>query len=102
MSTGALRAQATGTTRYQFDHVGLTVPNLEAALEFWGVVLQIEPPGVMWEGTRKYLDEQVGYTDCYIRAAWIDLPHGQLELLEYVNPKPGRVDPETFNAGHMH
>lgn len=102
MTSSALRAHDVSKTVYGFDHVGLTVSDIDAALKFWSVVLQVEAPPVMWEGTRKYLDEHVGYTDVYVKAAWIDLPHGQLELLEYLNPKPGKVDPETYNAGHMH
>lgn len=97
-----LGANQGGKTEFRFDHFGVSVTNIEEALEFWKVVLQAEPSDI-WEGKRKkYLDDEVGYVDCYIRIAWIDMPQGQLEILEYVDPKPGKIDPESYNAGHMH
>lgn len=102
MSSSSLRSPEASRTVFRFDHVGLTVANIEASLKMWGTILQVDAPGVMWEGSRPYLDDQVGYTNCYVKAAWIDLPHGQLELLEYVTPEGGNADPESYNVGHMH
>ena len=87
---------------YSLNHIGLSVSNMEEALRFYEIVLQCQPSEI-WDGYRKsYLDEEVGYVDCHIKAAYFDLPSGQVEILEYLSPKPERTDPETYNSGHMH
>jgi glyoxylase I family protein len=87
---------------FRFGHVGLTVSNIEAAIQFYSVVLQAEPPEV-WVGERKkYLDDEVGYEDVTLKVAAFDLPNGYFELLEYAEPRGNQADPETNNAGHVH
>lgn len=95
-------ADARATSTFRFGHVGLTVSNIERAIEFYAVVLQSDPPDV-WTGERKkYLDDEVGYEDVILKVAAFDLPAGYLELLQYVNPQGGHIDPETYQVGHVH
>jgi catechol 2,3-dioxygenase-like lactoylglutathione lyase family enzyme len=83
-------------------HVGMSVADLDAALEFWRGFLGVEP---RWRTVldRPYLGRHVGYPGVAIDAAFVDLPGGiVLELLDY------RVDsrttnPEaTANPGNVH
>jgi catechol 2,3-dioxygenase-like lactoylglutathione lyase family enzyme len=93
---------ATTPSKMRIGHVGVSVANLEEALEFYKVVLQAEPSEI-WVGEGKdYLDHEVGYENVNIRIASFPMPIGYFEVLEYVNPKPGRIDPESYNAGHVH
>jgi glyoxylase I family protein len=93
---------STGARKARFGHVGVSVSNLEEALKVYEVVLQTKPSEV-WDGKGKpYLDEEVGYADSHIRIATFELDKGYFEVLEYIHPKPGRIDPETYNAGHVH
>jgi glyoxylase I family protein len=83
-------------------HVGMSVADLDAALDFWRGFLGVEP---RWRTVldRPYLGRHVGYPGVAIDAAFVDLPGGiVLELLDY------RVDgrtanPEaTANPGNVH
>jgi catechol 2,3-dioxygenase-like lactoylglutathione lyase family enzyme len=89
-------------SKMRIGHVGVSVSNMEEAIAFYKVVLQAEPTEI-WDGVDKpYLDHEVGYDDVHLRVATFAMPVGYFELLEYVNPKPGRIDPESYNAGHVH
>jgi glyoxylase I family protein len=97
----ASTAGRTGST-LRFGHVGVTVSNIEHAIEFYSVVFQAEAPEI-WVGEgKKYLDDEVGYENVILKVAGFDLPAGYFEILEYANPRGGAIDPETNQIGHMH
>ena len=83
-------------------HVGMSVADLDAALDFWRRFLGIEP---RWRTTldRPYLGRHVGYPGVRIDAAFVDLPGGiVLELLDYdVDGKEPNSD-ATANPGNVH
>ncbi len=85
-------------------HVGITVSNLEAAIEFFTLLLQREPDLTFHRVDMPFLDEITGYDDIDMRFAFFTLPGDgvQVELIEYRRPRPGTVDQETFNVGSTH
>ena len=84
------------------DHVGFAVTDLDRSIPFYSRLLELEPVlRKTWDV--EYVGEVVGYPGVVMEAAFWRLPGGTtLELLEYKDPKPGRVDMETFNAGNAH
>ncbi len=88
------------------DHFGISVESLDRSIPWWTRFLQSEPfQRGTW--TASELDDYVGrvlaYPECDMSAAFWALPGGSvLELIEYHNPPPGRVDMETNNVGNSH
>jgi len=84
-------------------HVGVTVANLERALEFWESFLG-KP--ARWTAVLEspYLSRVVGYPDASIKAAFVDLPGGVvIELLDYHRVADRAANPEaTANPGNVH
>jgi catechol 2,3-dioxygenase-like lactoylglutathione lyase family enzyme len=89
------------TTRRAVAHVGVAVANLDEAVEFYKVFLDVDPIGVYEWNRVPFLDELVGYR-ARLREALFPLGDGYLELLEYTEPRPSQLSPETYNVGHMH
>jgi lactoylglutathione lyase len=90
-------------THVRFDHVGFTVANLDRSVAWYTRFLGSEPllQRKGWEAA--YTGTMLGYPGCVIDWAYFALPgDGRLELIEYVEPSPGRVDMETTNAGNGH
>lgn len=83
-------------------HVGMSVADLDAALDFWQRFLGIEP---RWRTMleRPYLSRHLGYPEVRIDAAFLDLPGGiVLELLDY-QVDDRQTNPEaTANPGNVH
>jgi len=88
------------------DHVGVAVSDLERSTKWWTAFLGEKPFFTSAEsasGTDDYVGRVVGYEACDLSVAFWALPGGgALELLQYRNPPPGRVDMETYNAGNTH
>lgn len=84
------------------DHVGFAVSSIERSIPFYTRLLGEEPLlRKVWDV--EYVDRIVGYPGVKLDAAFWRLPGGPiLELLEYLNPPPGSVDMETYNAGNAH
>jgi len=83
-------------------HVGMTVSDLSASVQFWKDFLGIEP---LW--TRVFDDEYLGgvtgYPGVSLDAAILELPDGtMLELLQYRNVQGSQIDMETANPGNVH
>ncbi|MCY4620395.1 MAG: hypothetical protein OXD34_00965, partial [bacterium] len=88
------------------DHVGVAVTDLEVSVPWWTRFLEKEP---FMQGTwiaadvEDYVGKIVGYPNCDMSGAFWALPGGSvLEMLQYHNPPPGRVDMATYNAGNTH
>ena len=85
------------------DHVGFTVSSLERSIPFYTLLLGEEPfLRLLWEG-EEFVGRIVGYPGVKLEGAFWQLPGGSvLELLQYHDPEPGRVDMETYNVGSAH
>jgi catechol 2,3-dioxygenase-like lactoylglutathione lyase family enzyme len=84
------------------DHIGFTVSDLDRSIE-WYTRFVGAPPTLRKTWDLDYLGRIVGYPGCRMECAFFSLPGGLvLELLCYIDPRPGRVDMETFNAGNGH
>jgi catechol 2,3-dioxygenase-like lactoylglutathione lyase family enzyme len=84
------------------DHVGFSVADLDRSVDWYTFLLE-EPPILRGIWDVEYVSRVVGYPGTVLNAAKWRLPGGTLfELLEYRNPKPGRVDMETYNVGNAH
>jgi catechol 2,3-dioxygenase-like lactoylglutathione lyase family enzyme len=84
------------------DHVGFSVSSLDRSIPFYTALLGEEPLlRKRWDV--EYVGEILGYPGNVLDGAFWRLPGGTiLELLEYVEPPPGRVDMETNNVGSAH
>ena len=83
-------------------HVGMSVADLDAALEFWRRFLGLEP---RWRTVldRPYLGRHLGYPGVRIDAAFLDLPGGiVLELLGYRVADKAPNPEATANPGNVH
>jgi catechol 2,3-dioxygenase-like lactoylglutathione lyase family enzyme len=82
--------------------VGVSVADLDTALEFWRRFLGLEP---RWRTVldRPYLGRHVGYPGVRIDAAFLDLPGGVvLELLDYEVDEKAPNSDATANPGNVH
>jgi catechol 2,3-dioxygenase-like lactoylglutathione lyase family enzyme len=83
------------------DHVGFTVSSLDRSIPFYTALLEQEPfLRKTWDV--EYLGRIVGYPGSELEAAFWRIGGTVLELLEYREPPPGRVDMESYNAGNAH
>jgi catechol 2,3-dioxygenase-like lactoylglutathione lyase family enzyme len=83
-------------------HVGMSVADLDVALDFWRRFLGLEP---RWRTVldRPYLGRHVGYPGVTIDAAFLDLPGGiVLELLGYRVADKAPNPEGTANPGNVH
>jgi catechol 2,3-dioxygenase-like lactoylglutathione lyase family enzyme len=84
------------------DHIGFAVGNLDRATDWYTRFLG-EPPVMRKVWDVEYIGRVLGYPGVKIECAFWDLPGGTtLELIEYLEPAPGVVDMETYNAGNGH
>lgn len=83
-------------------HVGMSVSNLQRALNFWEAFLGVK---ARWRTTlnRPYLGRLVGFPGVRIDAAFVDLPGGiVLELLDYRIEDRAPNPEATRNPGNVH
>jgi catechol 2,3-dioxygenase-like lactoylglutathione lyase family enzyme len=86
----------------KLDHVGFAVGSLDRAVE-WYTRFFAEPPMMRKTWDVEYISRVLGYPGVKIECAFWTLPGGiTLELIEYLEPPPGVVDMETYNAGNAH
>src|SRR5436309_11829069 len=94
------------------DHTGITVSNLEPALEFWQNVLGFEFSHRAHQ-TGEMAEQITGVEGAELKLAVVKSPNGhKIELLEYLAPpdRKQHVDPSTSlrtslrpcDVGHVH
>ena len=84
-------------------HTGLTVRDLDRALDFYCGRLGME---VLFEGERQggYFGRIVGYPDAHVRLAHVHFPGAEhrIELFQYVNPPSRGEAGEPRDVGVTH
>lgn len=90
----------------RFNHMGITVSNLDASLKFYCGTLGLPnpPEGHVFTVAGDWLGKVVGADDPEIRVAFIPLDHGILELLEYHRPDTGKQSAslQNWDVGSAH
>ncbi len=92
-----------GITIGEVHHYGITVSDLDRAIEFWRLLLQREPI-IRQRYRQQWVANIVGYDEVDIDCAFFQFEgtSATLELLEYHKPASGTVDLETYNVGNSH
>jgi catechol 2,3-dioxygenase-like lactoylglutathione lyase family enzyme len=84
-------------------HIGITVSNLEQGIDFFALLLGVEPDLRIHRKDVPFLDEIVGYPGVEQKIAFFTIPDDFIvELIEYVSPAPSRADMETSVIGNSH
>jgi glyoxylase I family protein len=89
--------------KQRIHHVGITVSDLEAAIEFY-----LEASGGtlvgQFENTGPAIDAVTGYPGVVVRQAFLATGAGEtfIELLEYRNGSGVRIDPDNGSIGAVH
>lgn len=86
-----------------FEHVGLTVEDLDRSLRFYSDLLGFDVVSIR-ESSAQYLRDIVGYPTVTMRVALLKLPVGtlSLELLEYCNVDRQHVRLRNGDPGSSH
>jgi catechol 2,3-dioxygenase-like lactoylglutathione lyase family enzyme len=83
-------------------HVGITVRDLRASIEFYCKFLRCKLRSES-AGTGDDLKTLTGYRDAHVAIADLDLPDGgALELLQYLAPQAAPLNQERSQPGHTH
>ncbi|MFB9930551.1 VOC family protein [Amycolatopsis halotolerans] len=84
-------------------HVGITVHDLAASTEFYRDLLggSVEGP---FERSGPRIDEVTGYPGVIVRQSFVSAGYGDtvVELLQYENGSPTRIDPDHGQTGAAH
>jgi catechol 2,3-dioxygenase-like lactoylglutathione lyase family enzyme len=85
------------------QHVGLTVSNLDQAVDFFCSQLRLEERS-RYQGESAYLDHNAALEDSYIRGAALLLPGMEVyvELWEFRTPSGPPADAAKYNVGIAH
>jgi len=83
------------------NHTSFTVSNLNKSIEFYEKVLGLE---VISKAARDRVFSQdvTGIKNAEMNIAYIKVPNGFIELIEYVNGKGKKLDTATCNTGSAH
>jgi catechol 2,3-dioxygenase-like lactoylglutathione lyase family enzyme len=83
------------------DHTALSVPDMDAALQFYSGVLGFEVlMNFAWPSGAKPLDDLVGLPDSASKVAMLRLGDTRIEVFEYLNPKGRAQDPDRPVCDH--
>lgn len=89
-----------------FNHMGLTVSNLERSIEFYCDQLGLPhpPDGHIFPIQGEWLSNLVNAKDPLIQIAFVPLDHGVLELLQYESPDNGKdsASLKNWDVGSAH
>jgi len=83
------------------DHTALSVPDMDAAIEFYSGVLGFEVEmNAGWPSGAKPLDDLVGLEDSASKVAMLRLGDTKIELFQYQNPEGKAQDPNRPVCDH--
>ena len=83
------------------DHTALSVPDMDAAIDFYSGVLGFEVlMNFAWPSGAKPLDDLVGLPDSASKVAMLKLGDTKLEIFQYQNPVGKAQDPERPVSDH--
>lgn len=84
-------------------HVGLTVSDVDASLDFYADLTGGERLGP-WDRSGPGVDRVTGYPGVVVRQAFVRPPGGAvlIELLQYVGGSPVVLDPDNGHVGAVH
>ena len=84
-------------------HLGYTTENLDEALAFYCGKLGVENSRTQ-VSDQPYLSDVTGHRDCKLRIGFISPTDASLpfEIIEYLNPKGGRLDKGLRSTGSSH
>lgn len=83
------------------NHVGITVSNLEASIQFYETLTGIKVSNIDEIGGPRMAKTQ-GLDDTRIKYANLHLDNLNIDILEYVLPKPERVSYQNNQISAMH
>lgn len=87
----------------RFDHIGLTVPSIEDAIEFYCGALGCSLLEKFEPGTNPDVRRLVGVADADLRGAMVRTPGGDsIELVEYRHPRLPKAVMETTTPSAVH
>lgn len=87
-------------------HIGVSVPDLERAREFYidllGAVEEVPP--LEWQAGNAFIDAVVGLKDSAARQFMCRLGNTHIEVFEYSSPRSSPQDPDrgVHNFGYTH
>jgi catechol 2,3-dioxygenase-like lactoylglutathione lyase family enzyme len=84
-----------------FNHVGVTVSDLDVTLEFYRAMFGLEPTFVA-EGDSAELASAVGVPGARLRFAFVPVGQGIVEVLEYDNPRRTTFESRNCDVGAPH
>jgi catechol 2,3-dioxygenase-like lactoylglutathione lyase family enzyme len=86
-----------------FDHVGVTVRNLERSLAFYRDLLGLEVLRRRDRFKAEHVQRLVGLPGAELSVAMLAFPGGgKLELVEYHEPSGGQIDAAPCDRGGLH
>ena len=84
----------------KFNHVGISVSNIERSIEFYREMLGLEPLCEVFPFGGEAFDTVMDLNDVQGRMCMIGNGSLQLELFEFSNPVPNAKDPEHPVSDH--
>ena len=88
-------------TRSQMNHVGITVSDLDASIEFYGSMFGMETL-VRADPSGEIVERTVGVPNAAMRLAILAGENGMIELIEYVRSAGEQRAPSTNDVGSAH
>ena len=83
------------------NHMSFTVSNLDNSIAFYEKVLGLETISKATRD-RDFSQDVTGVENAEMNIAYVKVPNGFIELIEYVNGKGKKLDTTTCNIGSAH
>ena len=86
---------------YRLRHVSLATTNMKRAVNFYSTLLETKHPrqaGRLFSLKGEKIDQISGLENSEIAMAWFQTRNLELEIIQYLNPKPNALAPRPFDA----